>query len=151
MMNTEDLKTALRQEVATRCLCEKARRAARIVSRRYEEALKPSGLRVSQFTMLTAALISEGVTLTELAAEIGLERTTLIRNLKPLERAGIVTVSEEGYRRARTVTVTDQGRSALAAALPLWRNVHASLQKQLGAEAFKAAQETLASLGKLAS
>lgn len=99
--------------------------------------------------MLVFVSLTEDRTLTELAARIGLERTTLIRNLKPLERDGFVTLSEEGYRRARSVEITDKGVAKLEEILPLWRNVQNSLKAELGADAWTNVGQSLEALNRL--
>tara|TARA_R110002096_G_scaffold426421_1_gene636244 strand:- start:148242 stop:148595 length:354 start_codon:yes stop_codon:yes gene_type:complete len=100
----------------------------------YDEAMRPMGITPTQFTLLAVVGGSDTVTLTELAELLGMERTTLLRNLKPLEREELIAVSAEGYRRARSVQLSDKGVSVLSEALPLWRNAQAILKKQLGAD-----------------
>ena len=70
------------------CVCLGVQRAARALARRYDEALRPAGLTSGQFAILTALLGDDGVALTVLADRLGLERTTLTRNLAPLAAAG---------------------------------------------------------------
>ena len=108
--------------------------ASRKVTRMYDEAMRPMGITPTQFTLLAVVGGSDTVTLTELAELLGMERTTLLRNLKPLEREELIAVSAEGYRRARSVQLSDKGVSVLSEALPLWRNAQAILKKQLGAD-----------------
>lgn len=148
-MAYETLKNNLQTDVAGMCAGHKTKNAARILSRRYEEALRPSGLKSGQYTMLVVIAVTEDRTLTELAGHMGLERTTLIRNLKPLERDGLVTISDEGYRRARTVEVTDQGYAKLQTALPLWREAQASVRAELGDEVWKSVHQSLEALNSL--
>ena len=127
-----NLRIQLASEVAGACACFKARQAARLVTRIYDEELKSSGLRATQFSLLTAAAIGDAPTLSDLADLLGMERTTLLRNLAPLERRDLITVSPEGYRRARRVTVSETGMQALDQALPLWRAAQDRLRRALG-------------------
>jgi len=125
----------LKYEVAEHCTCQKLRKAARIITRRYDEALKPTGIKGTQFTMLTTISIVDGdATLTDLADYMGMERTTLIRNLKPLERDGLISISAEGFRRARSAEITEKGEETLKKALPIWSSTQQILKDELGEE-----------------
>jgi DNA-binding MarR family transcriptional regulator len=112
-------------EVAEGCACQAARRRARELSRAYDDALRPSGLRITQLSVLVAATLMQRPTLTALADRLGLERTTLTRDLRPLESRGLLAVHVGEDRRQREIEMTEDGRAALAAALPLWREVQA--------------------------
>lgn len=103
------------------CVCHTLRRAARTVTRRYEQMLKPLGLSAGQFTILAALNDGRMVPLGRLATALGMDRTTLTRDLKPLERRGLVASSkhsEDG--RMRVVEITQNGRDLLIDGLPLW-------------------------------
>jgi DNA-binding MarR family transcriptional regulator len=72
------------------------------------------------------------MSITALAAAIGMDRSTLTRNLTPLEQEGLVAVGDEGWRRSRTLDITAKGRSRLKAAVPLWEGAQRRLEQQLG-------------------
>ena len=128
---------ALSREVAGNCACFKSRQTARLITRAYEEAIKPTGLKATQFTLLTAVVYAQGAaTLTDLAENLGMDRTTLSRNLRPLERQGLIKISAEGYRRSRHVDITPAGERLLAEAVPLWRRAQQQLKSTLGTEAW---------------
>lgn len=130
--------TQFADEVAGSCACFKARQAARQITRAYDAALRPLDLRVTQFTVLAAVTKVDGkMTLTDLAKAMGMERSTLSRNLGPLERRGLVALSPEGYRRGRTVEITADGRRLFARAMPLWRTAQNRLKDALGARAWQ--------------
>jgi DNA-binding MarR family transcriptional regulator len=74
----------------------------------------------------------EVVSITGLAKFMGMDRSTLTRNLAPLEREGLIRVGVEGWRRSRTVEITKKGRSRLREALPLWEMAQQTLQQRLG-------------------
>ena len=133
----------LRSDVADACACYKMRKAARKINRMYDEALRPSGIKPTQFTLLATVALRHDITLTELAETLGMERTTLLRNLKPMERDGLVDVSAEGYRRARSANITDKGVAVMEEALPLWRSAQKSLKKRLGDDIWKRVQSEL--------
>ncbi|KAB1072759.1 MarR family winged helix-turn-helix transcriptional regulator [Methylobacterium planeticum] len=110
------------------CLCTALRRASRSVTAAYDEALRPAGLRVTQFGLLRTLARTGPVAVTRLAAETDLDRSTMGRNLDPLERRGLVRLSV-GRRdqRERVAALTEAGEAAIAAALPHWRAIQARL------------------------
>lgn len=148
-MEKQDLINTLRCDVAGTCVGQKSRNAARLLTRRFDNALRPVGLTGSQYSMLAVIALTQDKTHTELAAHMALDRTTLIRNLKPLEREGWVVVSDEGYRRARSVDITDLGVAKLSEALPLWREIQETIKKELGEEAWCSVHHAMEALGTL--
>jgi DNA-binding MarR family transcriptional regulator len=108
------------------CLCSALRRAGRAVTHHYESAFRGSGMRATQFNILATLTQTGPVTMSELAGYLGLERTTLTRNLRPLESRGWVrATSDEADLRRRRVELTAKGRAAAARALPAWRRAQA--------------------------
>ncbi len=134
-------------EVAGVCACRKMRETSRKITRMYDESLRPAGIKATQFTMLAVVTRNDEATLTELAETLGMERTTLSRNLKPLERGGLVKISAEGYRRARSVNVTNKGVVVMEKALPLWRSAQKSQKRRLGDETWDRIQIGLTDVG----
>jgi len=128
------------------CVGDNLRMTARAVSHHYEERLRPIGLRISQYTILANVAAQEPITITELAAALQLDRTTLTRNLKPLEREGFVHTLPGEDRRQRVVTMTDAGHAKLAEAFPLWKAAQADLIDRLGAERWENIRRDLAAL-----
>lgn len=106
--------------------------AARAVTRLYDEELRDSGLRATQVSVLVAIAVDEVMSIAALAKFMGMDRSTLTRNLRPLERDGLVKLGSEGWRRSRTVEITKKGRSRLKDALPLWERAQAALRRKLG-------------------
>ena len=112
-------------EVRDRCLCLHTQRAARALARRFDEALKPFGLTNGQFSIMMALNRPKPPRITELAPFLAMDRTTLTAALKPLRRRDLVAVTPDPEdRRGSLLTLTDAGRTALAAALPTWRATH---------------------------
>lgn len=145
-METIDLIPAT--QLGAECLCLNVQRAARRVARRYDAAFKPIGITSGQFTILGALNRSDPVTVGELADTLGMERTTLTRNLVPLEAAGLVGSSVvESDARARALALTDAGRARLAEAMPLWRGLQADLIEPMRDAGWLAARQALATLG----
>jgi len=115
------------------CTCFRLRSLTRRVTRLYDQVLAPSGLTVTQYSLLAHALRQDAApTVSELAQQLFTERTTLTRNLKPLADAGLVEVGDGADARSKAVRVTARGRSAFQAARPLWKEAQARLRAQAG-------------------
>lgn len=111
------------------CTCAALRRAARAATAAYDDALRPTGLRVTQFAVLRLLDRHGPMSVTRLAAEAALERTTMARNLDPLERRGLVRIAPgEADGRERVAHLTQAGGRAIADALPHWRAVQARIR-----------------------
>jgi DNA-binding MarR family transcriptional regulator len=132
-------------EIRDACLALHLQRAARAATRAYDAALKPLGLTSGQYTLLVALARPEPPPLVALAEELAMDRTTLIANLKPLERRGLVASLTPEGGRARHLALTLAGRALLARAVPLWREVQARLRPRLAAP-----ETTYADLRRLA-
>jgi DNA-binding MarR family transcriptional regulator len=116
------------------CLCTGLRQAAHAMTEIYDEALAPSGLKITMFRVVRRLSEAGEPTISELAEIVGLDRSSLGRNLKVLEREKLVTFVGGMDERSKVVQLTSQGRKALAAALPLWRAVQKRMKANLGAE-----------------
>ncbi|NEW85959.1 MarR family transcriptional regulator [Rhodopseudomonas sp. WA056] len=114
------------------CLCLHAQRAARALARRFDLALKPAGLTSGQFSLLMSLNRPQPAPLGSVAALLAMDRTTLTANLKPLERRNLLEVLiDPADRRARLLRLTPTGRKTLAAAVPIWRKLHAEIEADL--------------------
>ena len=119
-------------EVRDRCICLHAQRAARVLARRFDTALRPVGLTNGQFSLLMALNRPDGPRIGDLVDVLGMDRTTLTAALKPLERRGLVASRrDEKDARSRRLSLTTQGQAALKAALPLWRATHDAVDRDL--------------------
>ena len=114
------------------CACHRIRMAARAVTRRYDEALRPCGLRATQVSLLAAVALEGAISIAALARTVGMDRSTLTRNLAPLEAEGLLAIGGEGFRRSRTLAITAKGRAKLARALPLWQKAQRALKGEMG-------------------
>jgi DNA-binding MarR family transcriptional regulator len=103
------------------CLCTAARRRSRELTRAYEKAMRGSGVRGTQFTLLATLIQTGPLPTTRLAGFLGLERTTLTRNLRPLVRDGLVRIEEGQDRRVRKAAITPVGEEGARRAFPFWR------------------------------
>ena len=120
-------------EPAQGCVCFNIRKSARAITQLYEDALRPTGLRATQFTLLVATRVMGTATISGLAKHLVMDRTTLTRNMKPLEKQGFIRiVLGKEDRREREVTLTLAGQKILAESLPLWKTVQQSVLEALG-------------------
>jgi DNA-binding MarR family transcriptional regulator len=129
--------TELGQVVST-CACFNLRKAARVITQHFDESLKPSGLLITQFTILVAVVMVKAGTINELAAILVMDRTTLTRNLKPLEREGWLKSEPGQDQRTRVISLTAHGEAALAKAFPLWKQAQSEVEKILGQQRMNA-------------
>ncbi len=136
--------------LARLCMCASVRQTGRALTNLYDEILAPSGLRVMQFSLLAHLANVDETTLTRLAEMRMLDRTTLTRNLGPLERDGLVTVTAGADRRTRVVRITDAGRAAMKRAFPYWVQAQQQMIAGLGSERFGALLDELAAVRTLA-
>jgi len=120
-------------EISRNCACFNLRKATRVVTQMYDERLRPSGIRATQFTILVAVHSNQPVSVKHLAGLIVMDRTTLARNLKPLARNGLIAITPGEDRRVRHVALTDRGQAVLATALPLWEKTQEEVLQSLGA------------------
>ena len=153
------------QTIAADCLAFRVRRVSRVLTRLYDEALRPLGIQATQLTLLNAVALcdeardGEGAVMSHLADVLAMDLTTLSRNLRPLEKSRLIAVSQlPSDRRVRVVCLTGSGQRLIENALPLWRHAHARVVEALGEqeaaelkEAFDAAVEAVSQELKAAS
>ena len=120
--------------IASQCLCINLRRAARGVSKYYDGALDGFGINVAQYSLLCNLQRLDQPSISSLAEAMGLDRSTLGRNLRVLEGEGLVRMDEGEDQRNRIVQLTDAGHERLAAALPAWEAAQQRLIDKLGVE-----------------
>jgi DNA-binding MarR family transcriptional regulator len=119
------------------CACTGLRQVTRLVSRLYDETLRPAGLQASQLPVLVAvARFGEGgARISALADVLGMDRTTLSRNLRPLEKQGLVRVARAADdARARTVLLSRAGERTLEKVFPLWQRAQQRLRDLVGVQ-----------------
>jgi DNA-binding MarR family transcriptional regulator len=107
------------------CLCAAARREAQLLTRLYDEQLRPFDLTVNQFTMLTTLIVAGSTTMSVLAERLGVDRTTLSRNVTLSAERKLVKVSPGKDARERIISMTPLGRRRAEEALPAWRAAQA--------------------------
>ena len=123
------------KRVGVTCVGFNMRKAARMVTKHYDAMLEPTGLRSTQFHILATVARHENLPITRLAELLVMDRTTLTRNLKPLEKEEWIAYSHSAEdRRQRTVTITSLGHGVLQKALPLWEQAQGRLLDRIGEE-----------------
>ncbi len=133
-LDCKPLEIAECKEIGRTCACYKVRKAARAVTKLYEEVLRPVGLRATEFSLLMATRVLGPVTVVKLAQVTVMDRTTLTRNLQILEKRGLITIKPGEDRREREVTLTAAGMEVLAQAVPLWEKAQERVRQGLGEE-----------------
>jgi DNA-binding MarR family transcriptional regulator len=118
------------------CVGANLRMASRAITKLYDEMLRPGGLQLTQFSLLTNLALAGPTTMTRLAESLIMDRTTLTRNLKPLERQGLVEIIAGADQRTREIKITPQGLEALAKSLPLWEKAQTQVVNTLGMDQF---------------
>jgi len=113
------------------CLCGNLRMAARAVTRVYDEHLRPSGMQASQLAVLWAVAGMPQATVKDIAAQIAMDETALLRNLRVLEGREWVSLEVGDDRRQRLVHLTAAGQRAFAKALPLWKTAQDAVDEVL--------------------
>lgn len=114
------------------CVCGRLRRTSRALTRRYDEALAPIGVTVTQFSVLRTLARLDRPSLVDLAEATAHEKSALWRILQPLVRRGWIAAEVEKGARAQRLSVTPAGREGLETALPLWREAQAKVSETLG-------------------
>jgi DNA-binding MarR family transcriptional regulator len=128
------------------CVCNTLRMATRAVTQLYDDALRPSGLRVTQFSMLAAIARLGEANLRQLEEALAIDQTTLTRSLGLLERDGLTERVDNPDRRVKAMRLTAKGRATLAAARPLWSLAQDRVLGELGAKGWADARRRLAHL-----
>ncbi len=128
------------------CHCILLRKATRKVSSYYDEALAPLGVNIGQFSLLRNIRRLEPVSLTDLAHRVELDRSTVGRNAKVLERMELVAIGHGEDQREAVLTIAPKGREILEKGAPLWDGVQDDIEARLGPDKTRQLQELLAAL-----
>jgi DNA-binding MarR family transcriptional regulator len=120
------------------CVCFNLRWVTRAMTQYFDAELRRHGIRPTQGTILLALKARESWSMAELSDFLGMERTTLVRNLRPLQRDGLVKADGSGRGGRLDLTITAKGRQKIAAALPAWRSAQRAAVKTLGEQRWSA-------------
>lgn len=127
-----------------RCTGAALRRATRRLSQFYDDALRPAGLKLTQYSVLSTLAHAEDPSITDLADRLMMDRTTLTRNLRPLQKAGWVRLGRGGDARSRAVELTAEGKQMLERAAPVWREAELAVRERLGPDGGQSLRRLLA-------
>ena len=120
------------------CVCANLRAVTRAVTQSFDGEVRQHGLRPTQTPILGALQAKDGWGMAELSEWLGMERTTLLRNLRPLQRDGLVRAKGGGRGGHVELAITEKGRTALAKLLPAWRSAQRKVVAILGKERWSA-------------
>ena len=139
-MATDDTKQENRPVETSRypCLCAVIRKAGRILTRQYDKCLKPSGLKITQFSMLVNIARNPAITVSELAKLLVMDQTTVSRNLQVLEKSGYIHLEPEVTdQRIKNIQIADRGMSKVNEARPLWERAQLDMERVLGGQSIE--------------
>jgi DNA-binding MarR family transcriptional regulator len=133
------------------CACFNLRKASRTITQLFDRAMQPGGLRGTQFSILAVLSFMGATTVTRLSNNLLMDRTTLTRNLRPLEHKGYIVVSAGEDLRTRAVELTDNGVKALGEAYPIWKETQTKIINKLGKKRFQSMISDLSEISSLFS
>ena len=133
------------------CISTRVRQLSRIVTRVYDDALRPLGITASQFTLLTQLAQQDGITAVEIGHSLDIEKSTLSRNLKRLLALGHITMDPPAGRRGRGLHLTPKGETVIAQAFPVWHDAQTRTIRIMGQESRSTLDGLLAQAEKLAA
>lgn len=133
-------------EMLAVCVCLRLRKASRLVTRTYDDVLRPAGLRSTQLPILAILSLTHSAPMSVLADQLVMDRTTLTRNLRPLEERGLVEIVAGEDKRTREVKLTIRGQEAVDKAIPLWDKAQGYAVEALGKSRWQGLHDSLSQL-----
>ena len=121
--NNEQSSATMSKDCNNECLSFALKRCSRAITQIYDQNLSSTGIRSTQFNLLMAIATSETRTLTQLAKILVMDRTTLTRNIKPLEKLALIQSVPSKDKRSKSYSLTEKGESVLSEAWPIWNRV----------------------------
>lgn len=119
---------------ATSCIATRVRQLSRIITRVYDDAMRPLGITASQFTLLTQLASRDGITAVEIGGDLDIEKSTLSRNLKRMLALHLITMDPPAGRRGRGLHLTPKGQSVIKEAYPIWLSAQQKAVAAMGPE-----------------
>ncbi|MDX2309478.1 MAG: MarR family winged helix-turn-helix transcriptional regulator [Hyphomicrobium sp.] len=138
--------SSIAEATSAACLATRVRQLSRIVTRVYDDAMRPLGITASQYTLLAQLASRDGITAVEIGHELDIEKSTLSRNLKRLLALGLIIMDPPAGRRGRGLHLTSKGQAMLRDAFPIWQGAQAHATTVMGTDS----RSTLDSLLKQA-
>ncbi|MCT8335350.1 MarR family winged helix-turn-helix transcriptional regulator [Leptospira sp. 85282-16] len=140
----EDIK-----QIGISCLNLSLRRTSRLITSYYDLQLKPTGLRITQFTVLASIAYEKDPSISDLARLTDIDRTTLQRSLEILSRDSLITIEKKEIGNVRSISLTKKGELKLTKAIALWKEIQNSIMEDLGKSEFKQTLQILTELRNL--
>ena len=139
------------ENTSSACLSTRIRQLSRIITRVYDDALRPLGITASQFTLLTQLAQQDGITAVEIGHTLDIEKSTLSRNLKRLLALGHITMDPPAGRRGRGLHLTPKGELVIQQGYPVWRDAQTRTIRVMGPESRHTLDGLLTQAEKLAA
>lgn len=139
------------ETTAASCLATRVRQLSRIVTRVYDDAMRPLGITASQYTLLAQLASRDGITAVEIGGDLDIEKSTLSRNLKRLLELGHIIMDPPAGRRGRGLHLTPKGQAVLKDAFPIWQDAQRNTTAVMGAESRTMLDDLLAQAERLVS
>lgn len=131
------------KDVSDRCIAVRVLRAGRVLARLYDEAVRPLGITGTQFTLMSIIERMKPDSISSIGERLDIDSTTLSRNLKRLQTAGIVEMGEPGSDRKRAIALTAHGRALLVDAYEAWKSAQAKVETLYAPDEIDALKENL--------
>ncbi|MFJ3386509.1 MarR family winged helix-turn-helix transcriptional regulator [Lysinibacillus sp. NPDC086135] len=132
------------------CVCANLRKKTRLVTQLYDNLLQPTGLKVTQYSMLANIDLQQAVSISRLGEILLLDQTTITRNINLLKRNGYVDLTRDPQdARAKVITLTDKGVEKLNEAAPIWQDIQERIINDIGLEKYNDFYETLKTIQKI--
>jgi DNA-binding MarR family transcriptional regulator len=128
------------------CACLAVRKAARAITQFYDSYIQSFGVKPTQYSLLLAVYVANGVTISGLAHFMVMDRTTLTRNLKPLEKEGLLVVKPGLDKRTKMIIITRKGVNLLKKMTPAWESAQQELNQCIGNEKFRSLLKDMADI-----
>ena len=138
----------LAREMGRVCVCFNLRKDTRYVTQFYDKELRSTGLRVTQLTLLTAVRVMAPTNLKRLSEAVGMDQTTLSRNVGLLQKKGLVEMEPGSDLRTRKLSLTRRGHERLKQAYPLWKAAQAEIVSKIGSDKWISVLESVGSIGR---
>jgi DNA-binding MarR family transcriptional regulator len=139
------------EATANTCLATRVRQLSRIVTRVYDDAMRPLGITASQYTLLAQLASRDGITAVEIGHDLDIEKSTLSRNLKRLLALGLIIMDPPAGRRGRGLHLTSKGQTVLREAFPIWQGAQSRTMSTMGSDSRSTLDALLAQAEKLAA
>ena len=143
--------TEIAENTSASCISARVRQLSRIVTRVYDDAMRPLGITASQFTLLTQLAQQDGITAVEIGHSLDIEKSTLSRNLKRLLALGHITMDPPAGRRGRGLHLTPKGEMVIQQGFLVWREAQTRTIRVMGPESRSILDNLLGQAERLAA